>query len=608
MATNEIVLSPPLTEPKKPWSVADFEKHRAHSVQFVKREILPLLERRCRRIIIRAPVKSGKRELAEYIAMRDKQDEPTRRVHIFASAWHRTADESQRDELKHHNMYLFSINNMKNANACIRFIHEKVAEGKQIVLHLDECDHGSGETQILGRIWRTFRDNSNITNILYSATPEEVLFSGEVDRDADYEDMVETMLEDGHVVNYEPPEGYCGPAEFIRQNLVFEAHPFFIQTTTGLALSEQGRTIVSDFLASIKVNPRRNIVVLRLSYFMGPCTKGDRKGNKAIYMFLKHLASFPELSGFLIMADKGEKFGRIGDFLKENIQWSEDSYWASKVTGRPILMVIDQTSVRSTEWRCHDRIFATHDYRPTVTFSVASQAQERVNHYKQRYGGEFQPIRVYGHTKTWLLSAGMIDYREYSKNMWVKRKVDRRRTGDDIELYRILDSQTNEPHPTYNTEMSMADADERLLQLGCGSSVSISPRVTGEMKHLPEIEPLSFHACTKETFASIPELREFTNPFLASDREMEAHPDRWPRSGGQIGNLRVWGVYTYDYIERNKHNRMSLKSIQKDPKGRITICYKDGVLGVALRKGTGRTILVDKLTAYKSMYIPRTTD
>jgi hypothetical protein len=88
-------------------------------------------------------------------------------------------------------------------------------------------------------------------------------------------------------------------------------------------------------------------------------------------------------------------------------------------------------------------------------------------------------------------------------------------------------------------------------------------------------------------------------------REMAAHPDRWPLVEGQIGNLREWGVYEYDYIVRNKGNRMSVQSVARDPRGRITICYKDGVLGVALRKPTGRTRTEDSMTAFQSMYVAR---
>ncbi len=101
-----------LNETDKPWSVDQFQQFREHLCNFVYRRIVPLIrDNRCRRILIRAPVKSGKREIAEYTAMRDKVDGEPTRVHCFVSAWHRVADNEQRIELGHHNMHVCSITN-----------------------------------------------------------------------------------------------------------------------------------------------------------------------------------------------------------------------------------------------------------------------------------------------------------------------------------------------------------------------------------------------------------------------------------------------------------------------------------------------------------------
>ena len=147
---------------------------------FVRSEILPRLEdREVRRIVVRAPVKSGKREMVEYIAMRDSVDVPTR-VHAFVSAWNRKADEEQREELGSQNMSVFSVMNSAAGVRCLNWIEKQLAKGLHIVLHLDECDYGSGSTQTLSKIWREVRDNEQISCVLYSATPEEVLYSSEL--------------------------------------------------------------------------------------------------------------------------------------------------------------------------------------------------------------------------------------------------------------------------------------------------------------------------------------------------------------------------------------------------------------------------------------------
>ena len=191
----------------KPWSIAQFEVYRPELTVFIREKVLPLLEEGgCRRVVIRAPVKSGKREIVEYTAMRDGSSSPNR-VHVFISAWHRAADEDQRLELAKHNLTVFSIVNNKKVEACVAWLGAQIAAGKEIVVHLDECDHGSGQKQLLSKIWPVIRANEKITSILYSATPQEVLFSGEID-DVDYLTMIDE-INSGHFVEYRSEEPSC---------------------------------------------------------------------------------------------------------------------------------------------------------------------------------------------------------------------------------------------------------------------------------------------------------------------------------------------------------------------------------------------------------------
>ena len=82
------------------WSISRFERERVDLTNFLKREICPLLDSdECRRVLIEAPVKSGKRQMCEYLAMRDMAHS-SGREHAFISALHRKADEMQRNELK----------------------------------------------------------------------------------------------------------------------------------------------------------------------------------------------------------------------------------------------------------------------------------------------------------------------------------------------------------------------------------------------------------------------------------------------------------------------------------------------------------------------------
>lgn len=585
------------------WSVSDFEEKRMHLTDFLKSKVVPLIEsHQCRRIVIRAPVKSGKREMVEYVAQRDNCSTPSR-IHVFISAWHRVADKAQRDELSIHNMRVFSITNDTQVEECMKYIISKLLDGKDVVLHLDECDFGSGERQKLGKIYREFRANDSVTFILYSATPQEVLFSGEIDHatDIDYDNMINETIHAGEFIEYVPPPGYCGPGRFLDEGLVTEAMPFFYFINGAVHLSEQGSGIIADLRESMRSNPRRNLIVLRLSTSHSE-GGGKRKENKAIYQFIKGAENCPELAGVSIFVSKdtyNQNVDRGNGYVQfQTFEWSNPHYWQRSIsTEFPTILVIDQTASRSTELVCHDRIFAWHDFRNTVVFTTVSQAQERVNHYEQRYGG-FQPIRIYGHKKTFELSAGRISYNDFMTTPWIKRKIDIR-TVKQLKLkgdyYRVLSSSDNRVHPNYSGPLSDDEANKILQTLSSFAEVKVSARVRGRSGLKPifsrEFVPLSPEEFSlKKNFleSKIPGGATFRNPFNESIKK--------GKDGSKFkGHIRgVWKVWSFE--------ELSEKEKAWGGSARMTICYNGDVLGVDLRWNTGMFEEINTLETFKSMY------
>lgn len=599
--------------PDKPWSVATFERLRPHLTGFVRETILPLLEEpQCRRIVLRAPVKCGKREIVEYIATRDLVNQATR-VHAFLSAWHRVADEDQRVELSTQNMKVFSITTEKKVISFIEWLTKQLEEGKTVVLHLDECDHGTGSKQMLSQVWSKVRNSEKITNILYSATPEEVLYSGEVE-DEEYQAMIEEIIGEGEHVEYTPPEGYCGPARFLQEGLVHEAIPFFDKIGDTYTLTSQGKHVVTTLRACMATTPGRNMVVLRLSYSLLGGAKKDIKKNKAIYQFLSNIHAFAELADFLVVVDKSDNMGiKNRRISAEKIQWSDPSYWRRQAADIPILLVIDQTCSRSTEWACHNRIFAMHDFRNMVQYSTISQAQERVNHYEQRYGG-FQPITIYGHTRTFRLSAGLINYSTFLKDDWKKKKIDVRTSP--VEKYRVLSATGR--HPSCPEEgLDEAVADRLLQELGCFADISLSARIAGSVRQVRTYVG-KWAAVTGDTWDTFwpayrdapengmalqPGTRDTTrNPFnvAESHRLLDGAggtPGTWQ---GQHRGWKVLDCVGNDLFQRLPGGAKKL-DLGSTGGNRIKVCYKDGQLGVFIARCTG-TRMMDTLHAFNSMY------
>jgi hypothetical protein len=446
------------------------------------------------------------------------------------------------------------------------------------------------------------RDAPRIKNILYSATPEEVLFSGEVE-DEEYHAMMEEIISEGERVEYTPPAGYCGPERFLEADLVHEALPFFHKEGDGYVLSAQGKEIVADLRACIAATPSRNLLVLRLSYSDLGGTQADKKKNKAIYQLLKNLSSFPELADFLVVVDKADDMGiKNAQFSAEKIQWSDPKYWRRQATGTPILLVIDQTSSRSTEWACHDRIFATHDFRNVVQYSTISQAQERVNHYEQRYGG-FQRIRVYGHTRSFKLSAGKIDYATFLNYEWKPRKIDVRKSP--VPKFHVRSSAAGHSLHAECPEAGLteADANHLLQRLGCYADISLSQRVAGSVKKTPTTTCV-FVECDEDNWDTVwPAYRSNpANGFTPAESTRVHNPFVASKAKGLVdgkykGHIRAWTVLDYDMDVSESLWGMG----EGGAAVRLQICYKDGKLGVAVKRRTGWE-MKSTLGAYKSMY------
>lgn len=569
----------------KPWSVAQFENERPELVRFLKMKIVPLIDsEQCQRILIRAPVKSGKREMVEYLSVRDQTTIQQHRVHAFITAFHRVADKDQRKELKHHNMDVFSLTSAKNVEDCLSWIHEQLVHS-HIVIHIDECDFGTADYQNLSKVYGDIRDCANITVILYSATPQEVLFSEEIEK----QDMIRDITK-GVCVDYTPPAVFCGPRRFLEENLVHEAQPFFRKKENHLELTNQGREIMTNLRDSIAQRTGRNILVLRLSYSDLGGDKNQRKENKAIYQFLYGWQTIPEIRDCIIYVDKSEnELSGFRDVNRQKIEWSQIRYWRGITRDEPIIVVIDQTSSRSTEWVCHDRVFAYHDFRNTIVFNTISQAQERVNHYSTKYNG-FQPIKVYGHLKTFQLSAGKIEYKDYLNYEWEVRKVDRRISETDA--YQIRNSHDRTLHPLYNQHYTKSETDQILQKLGCFVDIKLSARLKGTIQE-KSVYDIEFIPCTPDTFTQIFSNlnldRNFQNPFVRSERKGLVN-------GKYQGYLRGWQVLDYDHDVKTNVGW----GVQEG--SRITICYRNGILGVARRYDTGDKQKVETLQTHGSMY------
>lgn len=563
--------------PSNVWSIVDFMNDRRHLYNWTVSVLVPELCKR-RRIVVRGDVKCGKRLIVQSATQLTKKMGVS---HAFVSAFHRVADEPQRDEMVAAELEVHSVRTKEDAIKCGDWIMSELAKGNRVVVHLDECDYGSGSEQCLGALWSKIRDVPNITNVLYSATPEEVLFSGECKAISDEFNGLDA--DETCRLRYKPEEAfYRGPKAFLEAGLVTEAEPIMDGAEGAERLSTQAVALFSAQREAMVTNPRRNVTLLRIT---------SKEKGQTIRNFVAALAAgrFPELAGFRIFLDRGDdKFATIPAGAQAlTVPWSGEIWWADITERMPVLIIYDQTCTRSTELADHTRIFATHDYRTSITYNTVAQAQQRVNHYvdapnstKKKYP-EFQRIRVFGNLKTWQFAAEAITYEQYIAPDFDKRKITNP-AFDEFEVFNIASGAVVQSH------MTKAEAEDFLDKFNIHTR--LSARMGGKVVKERVLEYDDFYACPNGTATEFDRVKEQVAKEYArrrgvpeGDFQMQ-DPFRIARQNDRFINGEYNGVHGNHGAQRWDFEVARLKSdpypTETNKRPRRVICYKDGVLGL----------------------------
>ena len=189
--------------------------------------------------LIHAPVKSGKRVMVEIYSMLDKNCK-----HIFLTALHRRADESQRSELSNFGIDVYSVNNKNKKDRCIKKIDELLNNKEIIKIHLDELDFGCGNNQLLSYIWNKYKLNINVYFVLYSATIEV----------AKKEFLQVNNIDDFYECErYTPPITYFGINKYLENKKFNQATSFieYDENKDEFSITTQGQELINK-LKNIK--------------------------------------------------------------------------------------------------------------------------------------------------------------------------------------------------------------------------------------------------------------------------------------------------------------------------------------------------------------------
>lgn len=388
-----------------PWSVQEFEKDRKEQFDCAAK-IINALEFDIN-VLVNAPVKSGKRQIAEIVALGYHDMDPLNKQY-FITALNRLDTKEQIGELSKYNLDVIVLSIEKDSKNLIQKL-SAVKNPNNIIVHFDESDYGTGIKNLFAKVFDICK-KKRIKLVCYSATNEEAKNSG--------------FAKVAKVIEMVPNPLYKGAGWFLDMNLIYEPKPFF----DGTNITQHGKEII-DWWPS---QPDKPIAILRL-------TGGDK--DRGLYKDFMHSSKKSFLTKNNIdckFVDGSNSFDWMDEYKNLLEAYSEN--------GTRTLLVINQTCTRSTELGFHKHLAFLHDHRPNESnYSTLAQAYLRVAHYHQTG----HRINIYGEREVFELAAGRITKEDFSGKLSSRMnrnitKIGKRLSKDEIHWYRPEDFITNQ--------------------------------------------------------------------------------------------------------------------------------------------------------------------
>jgi hypothetical protein len=394
---------------------------------FVVNKLDPSIKSGARHIIICAEVKTGKRFIAQAQSVYNSSISGESYAQVFISSWIRRDDDGQRKEL---NIYfkgttneprVFKINTEKSRLLCIKKLKELVLKYEKVIVHHDELDYGSGHDQHMAAVYEYCIYQEKICLISYSATYEEALVENSIDTNNTNIKPVK--------LKFKPSENYRGVKWFCDNKLVEEAKPFFEeQDNDTIILSEQAKKIISDVELDLnsddpKIN-RKKLLIVRVNT---PFEKTKDLIDSEI---------FPELRCHNDIRILPQFIHSKKELNTMTVKWDDYQWWKRQMEiergdGKFILILfIEQSSTRSTDWFCHPWLNVYHDYHPpNSSVSCSGQSNPRIVYYTNKmcngirvYNEEFFP-KLYGQKDIIEYMAGYKKLRDLNRPVSSRAKI-----------------------------------------------------------------------------------------------------------------------------------------------------------------------------------------
>ena len=421
---TQIVPTRPMIETKP---LSWYSENMPDIFNFVTRKIHREVAAGETNIIINAQVKTGKRFIAQAYSVFTTPIVGEKIAHAFVSSWVRRADEKQRKELDVYfkgtksDPRVFKINTEKSRLRCIERLKKILLTHDKVIVDLDELDYGSGSEQHMAAVYEYCINQEKIVLISYSASYEEAILDS----------LTSTSRKKPVLLTFTPPIEYRGAKWYCENNLVHEAKPFV--DMSGEVISESGRAILERAKAGLS-NPdptvnRRKLLIIR-----------HNTDFKKLHDLIE-ADKFPELRGneeLRIITEYVHSSNEIGSL---SVKWDDYSWWKKRIenvyVGKCLLILfIDQSSSRSTDWFCHPWLFAYHDYHPPETpMNTCIQSNLRPVYYTNKM---CDGVKVYQDEEFFPEIHGQKDVIEYVAGLKALRDIAARPVSSRTKVFEQL--------------------------------------------------------------------------------------------------------------------------------------------------------------------------
>ena len=215
-----------LEERSHPWTIQEFEKDRKEQFDCAV-QIITSLDYNSN-VLINAPVKSGKRQIAEIVATM-YAEKGAQNKHYFLTALNRLDTKNQIEELSKYGLNVTVLGVQKDSRNLVQKLNS-VQNPNNVIVHFDESDYGTGIKNLFAKVFKICKDRK-IKLVCYSATNEEVINS-------DFANVAK-------IIKMQPNKLYKGANWFLENDLVKEPEAFF----DGVDITQHGKTIINWWIS-----------------------------------------------------------------------------------------------------------------------------------------------------------------------------------------------------------------------------------------------------------------------------------------------------------------------------------------------------------------------